>query len=143
MDDNRSDSHTVLIAIITGVVGLLLGLCAGGLIAGFAGYALGRQAATQGSGLMAPFLAPGPSQPRLAPNPPGAPTISPQQGVLVQDVVAGSPADAAGIQPGDVVTQVDGVALDDNHTMTTLMAQHKPGDRVRITLQRAGATRAR
>jgi putative serine protease PepD len=141
MDEDRPRDHSVLIAVITGVIGLLLGLCGGGAIAGFAGYALGRQAASQGATRAVPFLAPGPSLPSVTPNIPGAPPGPSQQGVAVQDVVAGSPAEAAGIQPGDVLTRLDNTALGTGQSLAGILAQHKPGDQVRITLQRQGSTR--
>ena len=59
-------------------------------------------------------------------------------GVVVEAVVAGSPAEAAGIQSGDIITRIDDTSLDANHTLSDLIAQHKPGDRIAITVWRAG-----
>ena len=49
MDEDQATNHSVLIAVITGVIGLLLGLCGGGAIAGVAGYALVLQRRTNPS----------------------------------------------------------------------------------------------
>jgi S1-C subfamily serine protease len=64
-----------------------------------------------------------------------------QQGVYVSDVVSGSPADKAGIQPNSVITKLDGVAL--TATGTTLAQQlstHKVGDSVKLTIIAPGTT---
>ncbi len=56
-------------------------------------------------------------------------------------VVAGGPADKAGLQTGDVIVAVDGAAVDATHDLSTLIVPHAPGDRVTLTINRAGATR--
>jgi len=55
------------------------------------------------------------------------------QGALVAGVVAGSPADAAGISAGDVIVAVDGAAVDSPPTLTSILSAHRPGDQVRVT----------
>jgi S1-C subfamily serine protease len=62
-------------------------------------------------------------------------------GVVVEEVVAGSPAEAAGLQPGDVITQFDGATLDANHNLAALVARHKPGDKVQVRFARGDAER--
>jgi S1-C subfamily serine protease len=53
-------------------------------------------------------------------------------GALVSGVLSGSPAQAAGIQQGDVVTSVNGQAVDSASTLTTVLTQFHPGDRVSV-----------
>jgi S1-C subfamily serine protease len=53
-------------------------------------------------------------------------------------VVSNSPASAAGIKEGDIILQVDGVNIDDTHTLGELVREHNIGDTVSITLNRAG-----
>jgi S1-C subfamily serine protease len=62
-------------------------------------------------------------------------------GSQVKDVTLGSPADQAGIKPGDVITQLDAYKLDDAHPLPqVLRAQFKPSQRVTVSLWRAGST---
>jgi len=60
-------------------------------------------------------------------------------GALVGQVVAGGPADKAGIQNGDVVTEIDGRHVIDPTDISTAVGQRNPGDTVDVTVQRAGA----
>ncbi len=129
----NTSNRTVAIAIVAAVVALLLGLCAGAAVGGVAGYALGQaNRARVGTGS---FL-----QPQITPALPLQPGGGLSNGVTVQSVVSGSPADQAGLQAGDVVTQVDNVVLDGNNTLACIIAQHKPGDRVRLTVERGGTS---
>jgi putative serine protease PepD len=62
-----------------------------------------------------------------------------QDGALVQDVVSGSPAAKAGLQAGDLVTAVDGQAVQSSGEMVARIRGHKPGDEVTITVDRNGS----
>src|SRR3954454_76033 len=55
-------------------------------------------------------------------------------------VVAGGPADQAGLQSGDIITAVDGTALDGAHPLDMVMSQHAPGDAVTLDVLRGGQT---
>jgi S1-C subfamily serine protease len=55
-------------------------------------------------------------------------------------VVSGSPADQAGLQQGDIITEVDGTAINQNTSMTSLLDKHKVGDMVNLTIVRGGKT---
>ncbi|WP_275422635.1 S1C family serine protease [Actinocatenispora thailandica] len=59
-------------------------------------------------------------------------------GALVAAVTKGGPADKAGIQKGDVITQVDGTKVPDSDTLVSVVAQHQPGDKVKVTYTRNG-----
>src|SRR5215216_73632 len=61
-----------------------------------------------------------------------------QDGALVQDVVSGSPAAKAGLQAGDLVTAVDGQAVQNSGEMVARIRDHKPGDKVSLTVNRGG-----
>lgn len=66
-----------------------------------------------------------------------------QQGALVyggqeNPVVAGSPADKAGIRRGDIITHVNGKEVKDTAPLATQLNQFKPGDEVELTLVRDG-----
>jgi serine protease Do len=49
-------------------------------------------------------------------------------GVIIQDVVRGGPADAAGLIPGDVLTAIDGTRVDSARALTLVLDQHYAGD---------------
>jgi serine protease Do len=62
----------------------------------------------------------------------------PRGAAQVADVVEGSPASEAGIEPGDVIVAVDDVDLQNSLELSTLIASRKPGERVRLGLNRDG-----
>jgi serine protease Do len=55
-----------------------------------------------------------------------------QGGVGIAYVQAGSPADQAGLQPGDVVLKADGQAFNDSKTLQKYIGGKKPGDTIRL-----------
>ncbi len=60
------------------------------------------------------------------------------RGVLVQEVRDGSPADKAGIRPGDVIVSVDGRDIPDPPALGYRLAIASIGDEVRVDLVRNG-----
>lgn len=60
--------------------------------------------------------------------------------VQVAQVETGSPADTAGIQAGDVITQVDGTDVSTDSPLLNQLLAHKPGDQVKLTIDRNGQT---
>ena len=61
-------------------------------------------------------------------------------GALISSVSPDSPAAKAGVQRGDVVTQLDGVAVTDSNHLRNHVAQKQPGSAVRLTVLRDGRT---
>jgi serine protease Do len=59
-------------------------------------------------------------------------------GMKVASVEAKSPAADAGLQPGDVVTAVDGTEVHRTLDFHRAMLEHKPGDKVDVTIERDG-----
>ncbi|PKO86111.1 MAG: 2-alkenal reductase [Betaproteobacteria bacterium HGW-Betaproteobacteria-12] len=57
-------------------------------------------------------------------------------GALIAGVMRGSPADSAGIRPGDVLLAVDGKAVRDPQVMLDLIAALKPDERIGFRLRR-------
>jgi serine protease Do len=55
-------------------------------------------------------------------------------------VVPGSPAERAGLQAGDIVTEVNGKSVDYKHSLTTLLNHYQPGDEVTLRVLRDGKT---
>lgn len=59
-----------------------------------------------------------------------------EAGVFVRSVEEGSPADEAGLQDGDRITQVNGEALEDPAELAEMVRSASPGDEVVLTVQR-------
>ncbi|MBV9332766.1 MAG: trypsin-like peptidase domain-containing protein [Candidatus Eremiobacteraeota bacterium] len=59
-------------------------------------------------------------------------------GVAVQQVFSGSPADQAGIQPGDVILQADGKEYGNIKDLHNYIASKKPGDTIRLNVWSQG-----
>jgi hypothetical protein len=69
------------------------------------------------------------------------PAPDPQKGgALVEEVAPGSPAEKAGLARHDVITAVGGEALKGPEDMKKLVRSRKPGDKIRLTLQRGSET---
>jgi len=64
-----------------------------------------------------------------------------QGGVAVTQVISGSPADSAGIQPGDVILQMNGKAYTDAGALSTAIGKLRPGDHVNIEVWSQGSKR--
>ncbi len=60
------------------------------------------------------------------------------RGLLISGVLEGGPADRAGIRPGDLLVRVDGQEANRAARVLDLIANHQPGDRIRLTLLRDG-----
>ena len=57
-------------------------------------------------------------------------------GPVLKDVATDSPAARAGLEPGDVLTQVDGTPVAAMADVLLVLREHRPGDRVRIDYRR-------
>jgi serine protease Do len=53
-------------------------------------------------------------------------------------IIPGSPADKAGVREEDIITKVDGTAIDDRNNLTSLIGQKSVGDTVSLTIVREG-----
>jgi hypothetical protein len=62
-------------------------------------------------------------------------------GVLISGVRAGSPAELAGLQAGDVITAIGAKQVKNLYDMTDALRSHQPGDTVVIVSRRAGVER--
>ncbi len=63
------------------------------------------------------------------------------KGALVKGVQADSPAAKAGLELGDVIVDVDDQPIEDATELTTTLAQHQPGDTVKLSYVRNGGTK--
>ena len=64
---------------------------------------------------------------------------APVRGALVSSVVPGSPAAAAGIRPGDLITQLDTEPIVAPAVFVSALSGLQPGDRVDIQVQRGSS----
>jgi membrane-associated protease RseP (regulator of RpoE activity) len=112
--------------IVLGViVALLLGCIMGTMAGGLVGYMAGRATA------------------RVQPVPPAPVPETPDRplrdsGALVVEVVADSPAEQAGIIPGDIILAVEERALGVDYTLAEAIAQHNPDDVILLHISRQG-----
>jgi serine protease DegQ len=56
--------------------------------------------------------------------------------VVVTEVVPGSPAAESGLQPGDLVTELDGQEVPTVERLLAILRSLEPGDRLEVTVQR-------
>ncbi len=63
-------------------------------------------------------------------------SLAVEKGALISEVVSGAPAEKAGIQKGDVITGIDGQELGSMENVSGYLAQHRPGDRIKLTYVR-------
>jgi len=93
------------------------------------------------------------STPTATPTPTQTPTPTPIQsafaglelgqavmggGVLITGVVAGSPAEAAGLKVDDVITAVDGQTVSSAQAVADAIVAKHPGDKISLTVRRDG-----
>jgi len=61
-----------------------------------------------------------------------------KNGVLVQRVQPGGPAEKGGLKPGDIITQIDGRAVKDGDDLVNEIASRRPGSTIRLGYLRDG-----
>lgn len=66
--------------------------------------------------------------------------LSVTEGALVREVIAGSPAETAGLQAGDVITAVNGEAINEEWTLRDRVQAYEPGDVITLDVLRSGET---
>jgi S1-C subfamily serine protease len=121
------DARTARIVLITLAATFLVGVSL--LIAAGAGFVVGR--------VTAPQAAPRVERPGVLPTP-GARIEGAGMAVRILEVIPGSPAEAAGLQPGDRILAVDGAQLGLPHDLADLIGRHSPGERVVLEVERPG-----
>jgi serine protease Do len=63
------------------------------------------------------------------------------KGVAVQQVISGSAADAAGLQPGDVIQKANGKDVTTREELTKIIQQTKPGSNISMQVWSGGVKR--
>ncbi len=64
-----------------------------------------------------------------------------KSGAYIREVQPGSPAQAAGLKAGDVITAVDGASIADPQALVETISAHAPDDTVKIAYERDGKKR--
>jgi PDZ domain-containing protein len=62
-------------------------------------------------------------------------------GALITDVLGGSPAEQAGLEPTDVIVAVDGHAVLKSSDLRPLISRHRPGEAVRLSVRSPNGVR--
>ena len=63
-----------------------------------------------------------------------------ERGVQVANVVVGSPAEGAGLEPGDLIVEIDGRQVFRAEEVARLVGSRRPGDALTVTVERDGNT---
>lgn len=59
-----------------------------------------------------------------------------EKGVIIRDVQSDSPAEEAGLREGDIITAIDGQALEKPNDLITTIKDLDPGDKITLTIFR-------
>jgi len=124
------------------LAGLLSGCMMGGLVCGCCGLATGASSGPSQPYPVYPTRQPYMVQPtpvpplRPEPRVPGAG----QAGALVLEVMPGSPAEKAGLQPGDIIFSIDRQRLEAEQDLAQIISRYHPGDEVTLGVWRGGRT---
>lgn len=57
-------------------------------------------------------------------------------GILVTEITEGGPLDGTKVDVGDIITEIDGVEVSTFQEVYDILATHKPGDKIKITVYR-------
>ena len=60
------------------------------------------------------------------------------RGIYIGYVIKDGAADKAGIKDGDIITSIDGKSVNSNAEFNEVLAQHSPGDVVKVAIERDG-----
>jgi S1-C subfamily serine protease len=144
MEEEKRTIYTVVALVV--VVGLVLSCVAGALAGGLSGFVVGRRQANRALENAVversdyseeqQFSVPEQDEDELPFGLP--PDMVP--GALIVDVIAGSPAEDAGLQVGDVIVAVDQTPIDQHHQLADVIHQYEPGDIVTLNISRAGGS---
>jgi S1-C subfamily serine protease len=60
------------------------------------------------------------------------------QGIIISQILPGSPAAQAGLKPNDVITKINDQQIDGTHPISSVLLHTRPGDKVKLTIIRDG-----
>ena len=153
---NETKNWKLATFVLAGLLLVILACCAGAWFGGLVGFNFGRRS-VWGTHHRMPYQVPGPLPAVPTPPLPEIPEmpLPPQddmawlgvafqmvdEGALVVAVMPESAAEAAGLQEGDIITQVDGRAVTASRPLDAHIRRYRPGDRVELTVLRDGRER--
>lgn len=140
MSENKGGSRKILIAL--GIVGIILvgwlgALVAGGAAGYFAGRREARRVARAEVKLIPKLVRPLTKVPEIIERLPNI-LRRPWGGAIVYWVEPDGAAAEAGMKAGDIITAVDDVKLDADHSLAELISKYEVGDEVKLTIRRRG-----
>ena len=59
-----------------------------------------------------------------------------KEGVYIQQIYTGSPAAAAGLKEGDIITELNGESISDMNSLKAELVKYRPGDKVTLSIER-------
>lgn len=59
-------------------------------------------------------------------------------GIIITEILKGSPAEQSGLRPRDVITKVNQMQIDAEHPVQSILLRLRPGDKVKLTIIRDG-----
>lgn len=59
-----------------------------------------------------------------------------KEGVYIQQIYTGSPAAAAGLKEGDIITELNGERISDMNSLKAELVKYRPGDKVTLSIER-------
>ena len=141
--EERNKVYTIV--IVGAIVALLLSCVVGALAGAASGFMVARRQARllvernleQHPGVLPRFDMPMPRR-EGDPQPFGRMPLT-REGALVTDVVPETPADEAGLQPGDLILFIDGEPIDARQPLADVINQYEPGDRITLEFWRTGS----
>ena len=60
------------------------------------------------------------------------------QGIIISQILPGSPASQAGLKVNDVITKINDQQIDGSHPISSILLHTRPGDKVKLTIIRDG-----
>jgi putative serine protease PepD len=68
----------------------------------------------------------------------GGDGVAAAPGATVEEVLPDSPAEAAGLEAGDVITEIEGTIVTDGEALIVAIRTYQPGDTIELTVDRGG-----
>jgi 2-alkenal reductase len=78
--------------------------------------------------------------PAIAGTQAGRVSVPKVEGAWISSIVAGGPSEKAGLRENDVITAINGEVLNDNNPFSSVVLKYKPGQTVKLAVQRGSQT---
>jgi len=125
----QKQSTIIVVITVLAVICIILSCLIGLFVGGVGGRLAGRRTGTTLRDRLR--ATPTPAQPR------GRSAYA----ATITSVTAGSPADDAGLTPGDLILAIDGTPIRVAPDPAQILSAYQPGDRIELTIRRDDRTR--